>query len=53
MDLEPIDPRGPIRARAGLGPGCGEIGAFGLVFERRWAEQLAMREEYDPANSWS
>ncbi len=49
MDLEPLDPRRPIVARAGLGPGCGEIGALGLVFERRWAEQLALREEYDPA----
>jgi hypothetical protein len=49
MDLEPVDPRAPIAARAGFRQGSGEIGALGLVFERRWAEQLAMREEYDPA----
>jgi hypothetical protein len=49
MDLEPVDPRAPIAARAGFGQESGEIGALGLVFERRWAEQLAMREEYDPA----
>jgi hypothetical protein len=35
MDLEPIDPSRPILARAALGPARGEIGALGLVFERR------------------
>jgi hypothetical protein len=48
MDLEPVDSQSPIAGRAGLEPACDEIGALGLVFERRWAEQLAMREEYDP-----
>ena len=48
MDLEPIDPATPIGARVGLRPGAEEIGALGLVFERRWARQLARREEYDP-----
>lgn len=48
MDLEPIDPQAPIAARAGLEPSAGEIGALGLVFERCWAQRLAMREEYDP-----
>lgn len=47
MDLEPIDTHAPIAARVGLQPASGEIGALGLVFERRWAERLAMREEYD------
>jgi hypothetical protein len=47
MDLEPIDPHAPITARAGLGDCEDEIGALGLVFERCWAERLAMREEYD------
>jgi hypothetical protein len=49
MDLEPVDACAPIAARAGLEPSHGEIGALGLVFERRWAEQLALREEYEPA----
>ena len=49
MDLEPIDAHAPIRARAALCPIRGEIGALGLVFERCWAERLALREEYDPA----
>lgn len=48
MDLEPIDPHAPIAARAALCPAQGEIGALGLLFERRWAERLALREEYDP-----
>jgi hypothetical protein len=49
MDLEPADVSAPIAARAGLEPSQGEIGALGLVFEHRWAKQLALREEYDPA----
>jgi hypothetical protein len=49
MDLEPIDARAPIAARIGLDPRGNEIGGLGLVFERRWAQQLAMREEYDAA----
>ncbi len=49
MDLEPVDPHAPIAARVGLEPGRGEIGALGLIFERKWAERLAMREEYSPA----
>ena len=48
MDLEPIDPQSLIAGRVGLEPSGNEIGALGLVFERRWAERLAMREEYDP-----
>jgi hypothetical protein len=48
MDLEPIDPQSPIAGRVGLESAGHEIGALGLVFERRWAEQLALREEYDP-----
>jgi hypothetical protein len=48
MDLEPIDAHAPITARAGLGESQDEIGALGLVFDRCWAERLAMREEYDP-----
>jgi hypothetical protein len=48
MDLEPVDPHAPVAARVSLEPAVGEIGALGLVFERRWAERLAMREEYDP-----
>ena len=48
MDLEPIAAHSPIAGRAGLEPAGNEIGALGLIFERRWAEQLAMREEYDP-----
>jgi hypothetical protein len=48
MDLEPIDPRQPIVAEAG-GEEQDGIGALGLVFDRRWAEKLARREEYDPA----
>jgi hypothetical protein len=49
MDLEPIDPGMPIAARIGLDVRGKEIGGLGLVFERRWAQQLAMREEYDAA----
>jgi hypothetical protein len=49
MDLEPTDAHAPILARVGREPNPGEIGALGLVFERRWAERLALREEYDPA----
>jgi hypothetical protein len=49
MDLEPIDSSAPILARAAQGPQPGEIGALGLVFERRWAQRLALREEYDPS----
>jgi hypothetical protein len=49
MDLEPCRAREPIAGRGGLEPESSEIGALGLVFERRWAEQLALREEYDPA----
>ncbi len=48
MDLEPIDPNQPIVAEAG-GDGQNGIGALGLIFDRRWAERLARREEYDPA----
>lgn len=48
MDLEPIDPQSPIAGRVGLNPTGNEIGGLGLVFERCWAERLAMREEYDP-----
>ncbi|SRR5579875_111434 len=48
MDLEPVDGHAPILARAGREPGSGEIGALGLVFERKWAPRLAAREEYDP-----
>ena len=48
MDLEPIDPQNPIAGRIGFEPASNEIGALGLIFERRWAERLAMREEYDP-----
>src|SRR5689334_16480617 len=49
MDLEPDDAAAPIQARAVSSPEQGEIGALGLVFERRWAQRLALREEYDPA----
>jgi hypothetical protein len=48
MDLEPIDSRAPLSGRVGLERSGDEIGALGLVFERCWAERLAMREEYDP-----
>jgi hypothetical protein len=48
MDLEPVDGHAPIAGRISLEPSAGQIGALGLVFERRWAEQLALREEYDP-----
>jgi hypothetical protein len=48
MDLEPINPQSPIAGRIGFEPTVDEIGALGLIFERRWAERLAMREEYDP-----
>src|ERR1700758_3005365 len=49
MDLEPVDAAAPIVPRAVRQPQAGEIGALGLVFERRWAERLALREEYDAA----
>ena len=49
MDLEPISPEQPIQGRAGLEAAEGEIGALGLVFDRRWAELIARREEYSPA----
>lgn len=48
MDLEPLDPNQPIVADA-AGDGKDGIGALGIVFDRRWAERLARREEYDPA----
>jgi|SRR5579875_1041762 len=49
MDLEPIDRLQPISGRQGFGPANGaELGALGLLFERRWAPELARREEYDP-----
>jgi hypothetical protein len=48
MDLEPIRPDEPIEARVGLERDTGEIGALGLVFDRRWAEMIARREEYSP-----
>lgn len=48
MDLEPADHAAPIQARAVREPADGEIGALGLVFERRWAQRLALREEYEP-----
>ena len=49
MDLEPIDPQTSDCGRVGLEPGdATRSGRSDLVFERRWAERLAMREEYDP-----
>ena len=48
MDIEPLDPTRPIDARRGLRAAAGEFGAMGLEFERRWARDLARREEYDP-----
>lgn len=47
MDLEPTEPGRPIAGRVGIDRGAGEFGALGLVFERRWARDLARREEYD------
>jgi len=48
MDLEPSDPNQPIVADAAC-DGDGGIGALGLVFDRKWAERLARREEYEPS----
>lgn len=49
MDLEPIAPERPIAGRVGIvRNGTAELGALGLVFDRRWARDLARREEYDP-----
>jgi hypothetical protein len=48
MDIEPLDPARPIRARRGRRAAANEFGAMGLEFERRWARDLARREEYDP-----
>jgi hypothetical protein len=46
MDLEPIDRRKPITARADQ-KGAG-MGAIALVFDREWAPRIARREEYSP-----
>ncbi len=48
MDLEPVRTDEPIRGRASAHSPDGEIGSVGLVFDRRWAELLARREEYNP-----
>ncbi|HLH77733.1 MAG TPA: hypothetical protein VKV28_13095 [Candidatus Binataceae bacterium] len=48
MDIEPLDPTRPIQARHGRRSAANEFGALGLEFERRWARDLARREEYDP-----
>ncbi len=48
MDIEPIDRNAPIAGRMEARSGPGEIGALGLEFDRRWAERIARREEYDP-----
>ncbi|MBV8772248.1 MAG: hypothetical protein JO166_07970 [Deltaproteobacteria bacterium] len=47
MDLEPAIPNQPIVAQVGC-DGVDAIGALGLEFDRKWAERLARREEYDP-----
>jgi hypothetical protein len=47
MDVEPLDADAPIVGRAVREPNPGEIGAIGLIFARKWAPQLALREEYD------
>jgi hypothetical protein len=47
MDLEPLDRSRPITARVGR-KRSGNIGALGLVFDREWAESIALREEYSP-----
>jgi hypothetical protein len=49
MDLEPIERSQPISGYQGFGrQDGGELGALALLFERRWAADLARREEYDP-----
>ncbi len=48
MDLEPLNVDEPPKARIGLVPTAGEIGALGLVFGRASAPAIARREEYRP-----
>jgi hypothetical protein len=46
MDIEPAASEAPFRARVGLEPRAGEIGALGLVFGRTSAPAIASREGY-------
>src|SRR5579863_2344647 len=50
MDLEPVDPTGPIKVRLARGDGDpGEVGGLLLEFDAEWAAKISTREEYDPA----
>jgi hypothetical protein len=51
MDLEPVDPTEPIKARVARGPGDPhEVGGLLLEFDAEWAARISTREEYDSAN---
>ena len=51
MDLEPIDPTEPIRARIARGRGDPhEVGGLLLEFDAEWAARISTREEYDASN---
>jgi len=51
MDLEPIDPTEPIKARVARGRADPhEVGGLLLEFDAEWAARISTREEYDSAN---
>jgi hypothetical protein len=51
MDLEPVDPTEPIKARVARGHGDPhQVGGLLLEFDAEWAARISTREEYDSAN---